>query len=122
MGLRLDGGSLGDDQPVREAVLKTKGSKFYYIKSEEDLIAEREADIAAGRVLDDAGEPRLYSKIATSSFPEDTLITITRRRGVPWPHWRKKPTHLVEGLATIRGIPRMVMFVWDARSRGNVIE
>ncbi len=94
----------------QETITRRAGSKFYYIKSEEDLVMEREADINAGRVLDDAGEPRLYSKIAASSFPEDTLVTITRRRGIPWPHWNKKPTHLVEGLATIRGVPRLVMF------------
>lgn len=110
MGLRLDGRPLGDDQAVSETVVRPAGSKFYFIKSDEDLAAEREADIKVGATLDSAGEPKLYSKVASSSFPEDTLVTITRRRRVPWPHWRMKPTHLVEGLATIRGVPRLVMF------------
>lgn len=96
---------------VKETVVVPGGTRFYYIKSEGELRAEQEADVATGRVLDSAGEPRLYSNIASSRFTEDTPATITRRRGLEWPHWNKKPAHLVEGLATIRGVPRLVMFV-----------
>jgi len=96
---------------MKEAVVLPGGTRFYYIKTEDELRAEREADVATGQVLDSAGEPRLYSKIASSRFTEDTLATVTRRRGLEWPHWNKKPAHLVEGLATIRDVPRLVMFV-----------
>jgi len=106
---------------VRETVVRLSGSKFYYVKSDADIDAERQADIKVGRVMDDAGESILYARIASSRFPEDTLVTITKRRGVDWPHWGKKPTHLVEGLATISGIPRIIMFVHDASSRVNEV-
>jgi hypothetical protein len=101
---------VGDDLLVSNTVVRPTGSKFYYVKSEQELQAEMEADMAVGLTTDSAGEPRLYARIASSRFTEDTPVTITRRRGIPWPHWRKKPPHLVEGLATIRGVPRIIMF------------
>jgi len=94
-----------------ETIVCPKNSKFYYVKSSEELAAEQAADAKVGRFLDSAGESILYSNVASSSFLEDTPVTITRRRGVNWPHWSKRPAHLVEGLATIEGSPRIIMVV-----------
>lgn len=93
----------------RELVIQRAGTRFWYVKSEEEIERLKARDRQAGRFLDDAGEPLLYSSIGAETFKDDTLVTITRRRGVPWPHWTRKPTHLVEGLATIDGVPRLVM-------------
>lgn len=96
-----------------ETIIRPKGSRFYYVKSEDDLLAERQADIKVGRVMDSAGESLLYSRIAAAAFPDDTLVVITKKRGIEWPGWTKKPAHLVQGLATIRGVPRIVMFTMN---------
>lgn len=93
-----------------ETVTRPKGSKFYYVKTADELDAERQADVNVGRFMNDAGESILYSRITSSVFREDTAVCITKRRGIEWPHWSARPTHLVEGLATIAGVPRIIMF------------
>lgn len=90
-------------------MIQRAGTWFWYVKSAEDIEKLKARDREAGRFLDDAGEPLLYSSIGTEMFKDDTLVTITRRRGVPWPHWTRKPAHLVEGLATIAGVPRLIL-------------
>jgi|APGre2960657373_1045057.scaffolds.fasta_scaffold297142_1 hypothetical protein len=94
----------------KEFFVCSKGSRFYYVKTDVEIDAQREADIKTGNVMDSAGESILYSRIARSVFREDTAVSITKRRGIEWPHWTPKPTHLVEGLATIGGVPRIIMF------------
>ena len=96
---------------LKETVVVPGGTRFYYIKTEAEIEAQRRGDIARGRTMTDDGETILYSKVGGGRFEADTPATITRRRGLEWPHWNKKPAHLVEGLATIRGVPRLVMFV-----------
>lgn len=93
----------------RELVLRRAGTWFWYVKSVEEIEKIQARDREAGRFLDAAGESLLYSSIGTGMFEDDTLVTITRRRGVPWPHWTRKPAYLAEGLATIAGVPRLVM-------------
>jgi|GEM_PF-7111742 len=93
----------------REFLIQRAGTEYWYVKSVEEIEKLKARDKEAGRFLDDAGEPLLYSSIGTGIFKDDTLVAITRRRGVPWPHWTRKPTHLAEGLATIAGVPRLVL-------------
>lgn len=93
----------------REFMIQRAGTRFWYVKSIEEIEKLKASDREAGHFLDSAGEPLLYSSIGTETFKDDTLVTITRRRGVPWPHWARKPTHLVEGLATVDGVPRLVL-------------
>lgn len=95
---------------MSETFICHKGSHFWYLRSEEELERIQTRDAAAGYYNDSAGEPLLYSKIGREQFKEDTVVTILRRRGIPWPHWTKKPKHLIEGLATIKGTPRIILF------------
>ena len=90
-------------------MIQRAGTRFWYVKTEEEIERLRARDREEGRILDDAGEPRLYSSVGAEIFSEDTVVMITRRRGVPWPHWTRKPAHLAEGLATIAGVPRLVL-------------
>jgi len=39
-----------------ETIVCPKNSKFYYVKSSDELAAERAADAKVGRFLNDAGE------------------------------------------------------------------
>lgn len=94
----------------KDTIVRPAGTWFWYVKTEEEIERLRVRDLEEGRVLDDAGEPRLYSSVGAEMFSEDTVVMITRRRGVTWPHWTRKPKHLAEGLATIGGVPRIIMF------------
>lgn len=93
----------------KDTIVRPAGTWFWYVKTEEEIEHLRAHDRESGRFLDDAGEPLLYSSIGTGMFKEAAVVTITRRRGVPWPHWTKRPRHLVEGLTTIDGAPRLVL-------------
>lgn len=98
-----------------ETVVQPAGSKYYYVKTEAEIESLRREDRARGRVMTDDGETILYSKIGSGRFETDMAITITKKRGVEWPNWSKKPAGLYEGLATIDGNPRIIMFVGRAR-------
>lgn len=93
----------------REIVVCEAGSPFWYIRTQEELDRLVARDRESGNVLDSAGEPRLYSKIGAAKFNDTTLVAITRKRNVPWPHWTRKPKHLMEGLATVSGAPQLVL-------------
>lgn len=92
-----------------DTVVAPKGSTYWYILTPEQVRAMEEHDVATGNRLDSAGEPRLYSRVSGGRFPADTVVTITKRRGVEWPTWNRKPKYLCEGLATIDGIPRTIL-------------
>jgi hypothetical protein len=64
----------------KEFFVCSKGSRFYYVKTDVEIDAQREADIKTGNVMDSAGESILYSRIAGSVFREDTAVSITKRR------------------------------------------
>lgn len=85
------------------------GTWFWYIRTQEELDQMAARDRESGDVLDAAGEPRLYAKVGSRMFKEATIVAVTRRRKVPWPHWTRKPKYLVEGLATVGGVPRLVL-------------
>lgn len=94
-----------------QTILARKGSTYYYVLTPEQLRAIEVADAEAGNFWDSAGEPRMYSPVTSGCFETDTPVAITRRRGVQWPTWRNKPKHLCEGVATIDGIPRVIMVI-----------
>jgi hypothetical protein len=95
---------------MNETILLPKGTRYWYRKKPEELEQERQKNEARGRFFDDAGEPVLYSAIGTNWFQESTLITVIKKRNVEWTHWSPKPKFLAEGLATINGLPKVVMF------------
>lgn len=99
----------------RDVVIIPPHWKYYYIRTNEELAAARERDIAAGRHMDSAGEPLLYSKIAAAQVSTATTVMITKKRGITWDTWLTRPRHLVEGLATINGVPRFIMFVMHSK-------
>lgn len=93
-----------------EAVVLPRGAWLWYNRAPEEIEDERRRDIASGYTLTSGGEPRLYSSIGIAKLRHDSMAIITRRRGVPWNGLRTKPKHLVEGLVTVDGVPRLVMF------------
>lgn len=95
---------------MRPVVVLPAGSLFWYRVSDAELEAERAEDVARGDALDSAGETRLYPSVRGDRLAVDTVATVLRRRGVTWDHWRARPKNLAEGLATIEGVPRVVMF------------
>lgn len=101
-------------------VLRTGGTYWYHI-SQEKLEAIQRLDAETGNTCDSAGEPRIYTTLRSGIVDEDTLVTITRRRNIPWNCYRTKPSHLVEGLATIVGVPQIIMFQCKPnRNRGRL--
>ena len=94
---------------TRDIIVKPSGAKFWFIRSEEEMIRIKERDREAGRFLDSAGETLLYSPLGSGVFEENTVISVVKKRGLRWPHWTKKPKHLIEGIATIGGAPRVIM-------------
>lgn len=98
-----------------ETVIRPRGSYYFYVKTPAEIEARRQQDIAIGRTMTDDGETILYSKIGSGRFETDTAVTITKKRGVEWPEWTQKPTGLYEGLTTIDGSPRIIMFVGRPR-------
>lgn len=98
-------------------ILPATGTYWYHI-TQEQLEAIRRQDIEEGNTYDAGGEPRIYTALRSGYVKDHTLVTITRRRGVPWNSWRTKPRHLVEGLATIDGVPKVIIFQCPPRQRG----
>jgi predicted NBD/HSP70 family sugar kinase len=87
----------------REFMIQRAGTRFWYVKSDEEIERLKARDQEAGRFLDAAGEPLIYSSIGAETFKDDTLVTITRR-GDRGPVGRVSPV-----AATIDGVPRLVM-------------
>lgn len=82
-------------------------SKYYWHRTESDM--QRLYDSTRGQ-LNSAGESYVYNGQGLGFLDEATVVTITRRRGIEWRGWGKRPTFLVEGLATINGLPRIIYF------------
>ena len=101
---------------AKETITRTKGSNYYYIRTDAEIDRQRQEDIARGRTMTDDGETILYSRLGHGTFEADTAVTITKKRGVEWPHWSKKPAGLYEGLATIKGSPQLIMWIGRPRS------
>lgn len=86
------------------------GTRYWYRRSDAELQEMMQHDIAIGNSMTSDGESRIYSPVGGTKLDVDTVVTVTRRRGIEWNTWYLKPKHLVEGLATIDGVPRMIMF------------
>lgn len=69
--------------------------------------------------LDDAGEPTIVNSTGTSHLNEPTTVTITKTRKIDWHSWFNKPKFLVEGLTTINGNPKIIMFSLPPTSEYN---
>lgn len=96
-----------------ETIVLPWGTGIWYNKSLEEVEEERRRDIMSGNTLTSDGESRLYSPIGYRMLRHDSLVVITRKQGMEWNGFRKKPTHLVEGLATIDGVPQLIMFSYS---------
>ena len=81
-----------------EVVTLSAGTRVYFVRTPQDIEAERLRDIASGHTMTCDGETILYSSIASATLPRDTSITITKKSKVEWPTWTKKPKRLTEGL------------------------
>ena len=95
-----------------EIITLDKGTIYFRNRSIEELREIIDAHVRDGQTLDSAGEPRIYSSTFSDVLEEDTVVTITKKR-VPrelWDTWRQRPGRLTEGLATIDGIPQVIMF------------
>ena len=100
-----------------ETLVLPAGTLYFQNRSDAELEAIRAHDIATGNALDSAGEPRLYNKTAMHALEEETFVTITKKRTDEWYSWRQKPSYLTEGLASIGGIPKLIMFSRAAHIR-----
>ena len=101
---------LGDDLAVRSTVLLPSGTPYWFRRTEDQLEALRRHDISIGNSVTSDGESRIYSQVGGGRLVVDTVVTVTRRRGIEWNTWYRKPRHLVEGLATVDGAPLIIMF------------
>lgn len=90
--------------------LLAAGTHYWYRRTETEMQELIQHDIAIGNSITSDGESRIYSPIGGTRLKVDTVVTVTRRRGIEWNTWFRKPRHLAEGLATIDGAPRMIMF------------
>lgn len=86
-------------------------SQVWYVKTDAEVIAAREHDASRGIFFDSAGEPLLYSSLGSIRHNSPIVAIVTRLRGIYWPHWSRRPTGLVEGLGTIDGFLRPIMFL-----------
>ena len=100
-----------------EAVVLPWGTWIWYNRSPEEIEDERQRDITSGDTLTSDGEPRLYSSVGLTGLRHNTTAVIIRKRGVTWNGLRARPKHLVEGLVTIDGAPRIVMFSYGPREK-----
>ena len=104
-----------------ETLTLEAGTVYFRNRSEDELADARWSDAKTGNTLDSAGEPKLYCRTVYHVLREDTLVTITKRRGVEWDTWRQKPGRLTEGLATIDGRPQIIMFSRSAKFQKKVV-
>jgi len=95
----------GDD-----VVLLPTGTHYWFRRTEDELQKLIQHDISIGNSITSDGESRIYSPVGGTRLKVDTVVTVTRRRGIEWTTWYRKPRHLLEGLATIDGVPRIIMF------------
>jgi len=86
------------------------GTRYWYRRTKTELDALVQYDISIGNTMTSDGESRIYSPIGGAMLEVETVVTVTRRRGLEWNTWYRKPRHLVEGLATIDGVPRIIIF------------
>lgn len=84
------------------------GTKFWYDRTDAQIDNIRALDAAMGATLDSAGEPKIYNVTTSGILREGVVCTVLKTRGVTWQSWMRKPTYLIEVLATIEGVPRIV--------------
>lgn len=94
--------------PAKDVIIVPSGSKYWYDRTDEELKRISDLDDACGSTLDSAGEPKIYNKTASKTTKIDLTCTVIKSRGVPWSTCFKKPTHLLEVLATIDGMPKVI--------------
>jgi len=104
------GGLLGDDLAVSNSVLLPAGTRYWFERTETELDVLVQYDISIGNTMTSDGESRIYSPVGGGRLDEDTVVTVTRRRGIEWNTWFRKPRNLIEGLITLNGVPRLIMF------------
>lgn len=92
-----------------DVVVVEPRSTIYYLKTSAEIQARQAEDEAKGRFFDDGGEPLLYSKIGYINIDTATVATVTRMRGLQWPHWTRRPKGLIECFINVDGVPRLVM-------------
>ena len=97
-----------------------KGTKYYWRRSVFELEMIRQRDVTSGNVYDSAGEPRIYCPITSDILEEDVVVTVTRKRGVNWDHWRNKPAYLTEGITTINGEAKVILFSRETKAKQAV--
>lgn len=84
------------------------GTKYWYDRTDEQINNLRALDAAMGETLDSAGEPKIYNRTTWSLLKEASVVSVIKTRGVTWTSWVKKPSYLIEVLATIDGVPRII--------------
>ena len=95
---------------MKETIVLLSGTRFWYVKTDEQIGTERQRDLDSGKYLDVGGEPLLYSQLGSGKLVCHTIVTILKKKNVGWPHWSNKPAYLTEGLTTISGSPRLILF------------
>lgn len=84
-----------------KVTLSRHNTSLYFKRTEQELQALRDRDAAAGRFIDDGGEPILYGPYSGWSVVGedcDTLeVTVTSLRPKGWLGWGRRPKGLVGG-------------------------
>lgn len=93
-----------------DTVVLRARTHHYYNRTDEEVQEYYDLFAKNGQVLDDAGEPRVVSKVGAITLPQDTVAFVTRVRGIEWKGWGRRPVGLVEGIVTLNDMPRFVLF------------
>lgn len=84
------------------------GTKYWFDRTPEQIDNLRALDAAMGQTFDSAGEPKIYNVTTSRTTKEDIVVTVTKKRGVSWNSWFKKPSYLIEAITTIEGMPKII--------------
>lgn len=96
---------------MTKVTLSQKKHSIWFVRSPEELQALRDSDAAAGRFIDDGGEPILYGPYAGwNTVGVDHLDVINvRARNITWQHWTRRPKGLLAGFC--KNLGREVLFI-----------
>lgn len=94
-----------------KATLRQQKHSIWFVRTQEELQALRDADAAAGRWHDDGGEPILYGPYSgwVQAGVDRLTVTNVRARNITWLGYGRRPKGLRAGFCAKLG--REVLFI-----------
>lgn len=96
---------------MKQATLSQKKHSIWFVRTPEELQALRDADAAAGRFIDDGGEPILYGAYSgwVQAGVDRLTVTNVKARNITWLGWGRRPKGLRAGFC--KRLNREVLFI-----------